>query len=103
MEQTVFVVDDERLLADTIKAILRAEGYSVFGFYDPEDALQAAAQNTPDLLISDYNMPKINGLQLALKIVAMHHDCRVIIMSGVLPKVAPAAVSNTFKFLQKPI
>jgi DNA-binding NtrC family response regulator len=103
MDRTVFVVDDERLLTDTVAAILRTGGYGVRAFYHPGDVLRAAAEAAPDLLISDFNMPEINGVQLASQVVAMHKDCRVIIMSGVVSTIGLHDLSGEFRFLQKPI
>ena len=66
----VFVVDDERLIADTTAMILRINGYEAIAFYDAESALKQLDSNKPDIVISDVIMPGMNGVDLAVLIDA---------------------------------
>ena len=63
----VFVVDDEPMIAMTLRLILMAHGFDARSFTDPLDALSAAHSMPPDLLISDVAMPHINGYELAIQ------------------------------------
>lgn len=79
----LFVEDDEDQL-QTIPRVLEALGYSVHASGHPADAL-AMLQHTPDawdLLITDFDMPDINGLELAAEVVKMAPDLPVILVSG---------------------
>ena len=78
----VLVVDDERLVADTLAMILSRAGYQVLRAYDARTALEIATVRAPDLLISDVAMPEMNGVELALGIVAMAPLCKVVLFSG---------------------
>jgi CheY-like chemotaxis protein len=78
----VFVVDDEHLIALTIAAILRSEGFDAKCFCAPLEALQAARLDTPDLLISDVNMPLMSGIELAIQLKKDCPNCRVLLFSG---------------------
>jgi CheY-like chemotaxis protein len=79
----VMVVDDEKLIADTISMILRKNGYTVLTAYDGESALELAAHLSPEVLITDVVMPPgINGVQLAIEVVRSASDCRVLLFSG---------------------
>src|SRR6187402_1568739 len=62
----VLVVDDERLIADTVAKILNLHGFDAFCSYNGEDALQLAKSFRPDYLLSDVMMPKLNGVDLAM-------------------------------------
>jgi DNA-binding response OmpR family regulator len=64
----ILVVDDERALADVVVAFLVDEGYDVMVAYDGAQALAAVETVRPDLVVSDVQMPGINGLQLALRL-----------------------------------
>ena len=58
----VLIVDDEKPITDIEKFSLEKEGYEVEVAYDGEDALKKVEENTPDLIILDIMLPKIDGL-----------------------------------------
>ena len=64
-EWIVLIADDDRDAADTLAAILRAEGYLVHAVYDGEKALEVAANLRPDIVLLDITMPKLTGYELA--------------------------------------
>ena len=78
----VMVVDDEPLVADTLAMILAHAGYRAVRAYDARTALEMASVRAPDLLISDVAMPEMNGVELALGMVAMAPGCKVVLFSG---------------------
>ena len=78
----VMVVDDEPLVADTLAMILTHAGYRAVRAYDARTALEMASVRAPDLLISDVAMPEMNGVELALGMVAMAPGCKVVLFSG---------------------
>ena len=59
----VLVVDDERVIADTLSAILSKHGFAVMTAYSGATALDLARVTPPDLLISDVAMPEMNGIE----------------------------------------
>jgi DNA-binding NtrC family response regulator len=75
-------VDDERVVADTLSAILDLHGYAVMTAYDPHSAFEMARLVPPELLITDMAMPRMNGIDLAIKIRLAAPDCEVILFSG---------------------
>ena len=64
----VLVVDDEKLIVDTLAEILQNAGFHVAAAYDGWTALEAARLFHPDYLLSDVLMPKMNGVELAIAI-----------------------------------
>jgi DNA-binding response OmpR family regulator len=60
----ILVVEDEATLRDTLALNLRAEGFDVVTAPDGEAGLQLAREQTPDLLILDLMLPKLDGLSL---------------------------------------
>src|SRR5579884_1936560 len=56
----VLVVDDERLVADTLSQILKRFQYDAIPFYNGETAIQAAREQCPDFVLSDVIMPRLN-------------------------------------------
>ncbi len=77
-----FVVDDERVIASTLAAILTLNGYSATFFDSPLEALVAAWLSPPDLLISDVEMPDISGVDLAMQMKILRPECKVLLFSG---------------------
>lgn len=64
----ILVVEDEALLADSIKSLLMQHGFEVDTTYDGESGLEYAELGIYDLLILDVMMPKINGYEVAKRI-----------------------------------
>ena len=104
----VLVVDDERVIADTLSVILSRSGFSVMTAYDGESALELTRVVTPDLLLSDVMMgPGMDGTELAIAIVTSYPECKVLLFSGhaatrdLLDKAREAG--HAFTLLTKPL
>jgi DNA-binding response OmpR family regulator len=80
----IFVVDDELMIATTLREILRREGYDVSCFIDPLKALEAIYAKPPDLLIADVVMPGMSGIDLATVVRENWPECTVLLFSGQL-------------------
>ena len=78
----VLVVDDDRLVADTLAMVLKFSGYEVDTAYSGEDAIALALAAPYDMLVSDVMMEPMNGVQAAVAIRATCPTCRVVLMSG---------------------
>jgi DNA-binding response OmpR family regulator len=82
-QPAVLVVDDERVIADTLSIILGRNGFTVQTAYDGESALEKARAVTPQLLLSDVMLgPGIDGIQLAIAMVQACPGCKVLLFSG---------------------
>ena len=69
----IVVVDDERIVTSAFKTLLKVEGFSDAHFFNsPKDALAFLKDNQPDLVISDFLMPEMNGYEAAKAIRAMN-------------------------------
>lgn len=103
----VLVVDDEKVIADTLAMILSKKGFTVFRAYSGQAALDLARLVPPQLLISDVVMPGMSGVDLALELVGTIPDCRVLLFSGQASTVDLLATANdvgrSFKTLAKPL
>lgn len=78
----VLVVDDERLIADTVAQILNIHGYDAFTAYGAKDALKMAESFVPDFLVSDVMMPGTNGIELAMAVQEMQPTVKILLFSG---------------------
>jgi DNA-binding response OmpR family regulator len=62
------IVDDDRVLADVLAFTLRREGFQITLAYDGEAALQRWAEEQPDLIVLDVNMPRLDGFAVCRRI-----------------------------------
>lgn len=81
---TVLVVEDEAMLLRVVARLLRSFGYTVLTAAQPGDALLLCEKHEEpiDLLLTDVVMPRINGVELAARLRAVHPEMRVLYMSG---------------------
>ena len=104
--ESILVVDDEAALAEMIEKALSALGYSVASFTDPGAALAHLKENVrrPDLIITDYTMPKMNGIEFAGQVNA-GSDIPVILCTGYSENLTreKMAQGNIQGFLMKPL
>ncbi len=79
MEQSgrlVYVVDDRTIIAETLATVLNQAGFRAMAFDDPTIALSAASIKEPDALISDVIMPRMTGIDLAIRIRNAYPQCK---------------------------
>ena len=67
-EKTILVADDESHILHVVSLKLRNAGFRVVTARDGQEALELAQQEPPDLLITDYHMPQLSGLELCQKL-----------------------------------
>lgn len=79
---SVFVVDDESVIASTLAAILQNQGFDAKPFTKPLEALLAAYSEAPDLLITDVVMPVLSGIELAIQVRGHCPECKILLFSG---------------------
>jgi DNA-binding response OmpR family regulator len=94
---SVLVVDDDRLLVDTLAVWLEDEGFEVRRAYDGLQGLASANRTSPDLVLADVLMPGLNGLNLASRL--RERGVPVVLLSSVDP---PSEMLPDTPFLAKP-
>ncbi|MEV6520737.1 response regulator transcription factor [Longispora sp. NPDC051575] len=78
----VLVVEDERLLADTLAAGLRREGIAVDVCYDGEAALELATVNAYDVIVLDRDLPRVHGDDVCRTLVSISSQARVLMLTA---------------------
>ncbi len=78
----VLVVDDERVIADTLAIILNKNGFDAAAVYTGTAAVERARAVQPDLVISDVIMPDMNGIEAAINIRKFLPSCKILLFSG---------------------
>jgi DNA-binding NtrC family response regulator len=107
VQQRVFVVDDERVIAQTLALILGQSGFRAIAFTNPLEALEAARADAPDLVISDVMMPELSGIDLAIALNSHCPSCKILLFSGQASTVdmleAARGKGYQYQLLSKPI
>ena len=78
----VLVVDDERVIADTLAMILNQSGFEAQPVYSGEKAVELAATFQPAMLISDVIMADLNGIDAAIRVRALLPSIKILLFSG---------------------
>jgi CheY-like chemotaxis protein len=79
---TVLVVDDERPIMQLCVTVLELNGYAVEGFTRGEELLARLASAGADLIIVDYKMPGLAGLEVVRRARAARPDLRILMITG---------------------
>jgi CheY-like chemotaxis protein len=87
----LLVVDDERPVMQLCVTVLEIQGHVVEGFTRGEEFLERLAAVTPDLIVVDYKMPGLAGLEVVRQARARMPDLRVVMITG---HAAPAVVDE---------
>ncbi len=79
---TILIVDDDELVLESLKMVLKEAGYKVKAVSVPEKALSVFDKDSIDLVITDLKMPNISGIELLKEIKQKAPDCPVIMMTA---------------------
>jgi len=101
MKKRALVVDDDDFVRKVLPALLEAHQYDAEATDSPEKALEIIAQRRIDVVLTDYEMPGMNGIELTRVVREMSPHSTVILMTGLA---APDLFrsSGADGFLQKP-
>jgi len=100
---TIFVVDDEQMLLDLAEAILRPLGYNVRTFTDPKAALKEFSAAQPTVIVTDYAMAGMNGLDLVRECKRVNPKQKMILLSGTVDEtIFEGLPHKPDRFLVKP-
>jgi two-component system chemotaxis response regulator CheY len=109
MESDVLVVDDSAAIRKILQRVLRQTGMAIRSIHeagDGQEALELLKSQTVDLVLSDINMPKMDGLQLlaALKASPRWHHIPVVMITteGGETKVSEAVKLGAAGYVRKP-
>jgi two-component system phosphate regulon response regulator PhoB len=102
----LLVVDDEPYLTELVAQSLERAGYSVFVANDGEEGFEAACRESPDLIVTDYQMPVTDGFSLAcrLKETGQTANVPLIMLTARGHRLSPTdlARTNIKQMLAKP-
>ncbi len=102
----ILIVDDEQMVTKTLNMLLGLEGFSYITSYNnPIEALDWLSSNEIDLIISDFYMPQMNGIDFLEKAKKLQKDTSTILLTGYADKENAIRAINEigiFKYIEKP-
>ncbi len=101
----IFVVDDDVMLVEFAALVLESAGYQVRHFCDPKAVLEAlqTADPKPAVLVTDYDMKGMNGLELIVSSHRIHPTLKTVMLSGTVDfSTTPTHPARVNRFLGKP-
>ena len=102
----IIIVDDEKYFTSGLKILLKVAGYEdVHCFNKPKEAVEFLKTNTPDLIMSDFVMPDMNGIEFLSIAKKMYPEVSMILLTGYADKEnAIKAINDVgiYKYIQKP-
>src|SRR5258705_13154300 len=104
-QPVVFVIDDDGMVRDAVKDLLRSVGLSVESFGSAQDFLQSKRSDAPGCIVLDVRLPGACGLEFQRTLVESGIPLPVIFISGhgVISMSVRAIKSGAIEFLTKPL
>ncbi len=102
----ILYVDDDKLLTSTFCTLMKVEGFEdVVVFNNPTEAVEYLKTETPDLIISDFLMPEMNGLEFLREAKKMYPEVSMILLTAYADKENAIKTINeigVYKYIEKP-
>lgn len=101
---TVLIIDDESGIVDTLRILLKNEGFAAHVAFGGKQGIDQISAIRPDIIISDIRMPAVNGLDVLAAAKAQDPDVPVILMTAQasLQSAISAVNDGAFHYVQKP-
>lgn len=106
VSQKIVIVDDDSIVLSTLKMLLELEGFSDVSYFDnPVNALDFLRTKPADLILSDFMMPQMNGIEFLSAAKKLYPDTSMILLTGYADKEnAIKAINDVgiYKYIEKP-
>lgn len=103
---TVLIVDDEEMVIMSLRALLALEtDFEVAGFTDAEQAIEYLKAHPVNVVVSDYLMPKVSGIQLLKKAKELQPEATRVLLTGHADKQSAIQAINEvvlYQYIEKP-
>ncbi|SHN17180.1 DNA-binding transcriptional response regulator, NtrC family, contains REC, AAA-type ATPase, and a Fis-type DNA-binding domains [Cyclobacterium lianum] len=100
----ILIIDDEKVIRETLKEILEYEKYEIFEAQDGEKGLEMIKNEDFDLVLCDIKMPKMDGIEVLTKSAELAKQPQFIMISahGSIETAVEATKKGAFDFIPKP-
>lgn len=102
----IVIVDDDKIVTSTLKTLFKLEGFTnAHYFNDPKEAVEFLKCEKPDLILSDFLMPEMNGLEFLSIAKGLYPEVSMILLTGYADKENAIKAINEielYKYIEKP-
>lgn len=102
----IVVVDDDKIVTSSLKTLFKLEGINdAHYFNDPREAIEFLKLEKPDLILSDFLMPEMNGFEFLSKAKELYPEVSMILLTGYADKENAIRAINEiglYKYIEKP-
>ncbi len=102
----ILIVDDDKIATSTLQTLLGLEGFCDVHFYnEPKLAVEFLKKNKPDVIISDFMMPEMNGLEFLKEAKKLYPETCMMLLTGYADKENAVRAINEvglYKYIEKP-
>ena len=106
IDYNIVIVDDEPIVTSTLRTLLKFEGdFSPVIFNSPVEALEYIKKSEIDLVISDFLMPQMNGIEFLSEVKKLHPGASLILLTGYADKESAIKAINDiglYRYIEKP-
>ncbi|MBP8986063.1 MAG: sigma-54-dependent Fis family transcriptional regulator, partial [Syntrophobacterales bacterium] len=102
--KTILIIDDQKLIRDSLRLALKDEGYEVFAAKTGKEGLDVLEKENTDLILLDLKLPDTNGIDILKRIKTTDPDAIVIMMTGygTVENAVTAMKLGAFDYVNKP-
>ena len=102
----ILILDDEKIVTSTLKTLLTLENFTDINLFNvPSEAFEFLKSNEPDIIITDFVMPEMNGLEFLIEAKKLYPDTCMILLTGYADKENAVKAINEvglYKYIEKP-
>ena len=106
MGKNILVVDDDVIVTSALKTLFKVEGIKNFvTFNNPVEAVEYLKENKPCIIVSDFMMPQMNGLEFLTEAKKLYPDVSMILLTGYADKENAIRAINEvglYRYIEKP-
>ena len=104
-DYSILITDDEQSQRDILSGYLKKKGFKVFSAASGKEAIKIVNENAVDIILSDYKMPELTGLELITKIKEINPEISFVIITayGTVETAVDAMKQGAFDYISKPV
>jgi len=104
-DYNILIIDDEAVQRDILTGYLKKKGYKIFSASSGKEGIEIAKNNAVDIILSDYKMPDLNGIEVLEQVKKINPEISFVIVTayGTVENAVKAMRLGAFDYISKPI